>query len=109
MSKYFTRLFFIIFPLFAMAQSTGTIQGKLINALDEQVANVEIRLVETNGKTLTNTNGEFVFKNLSPGIYNLYPIYDGFQFGIETIQLKSGEVLDVTLYIQMTTYNLDEV
>ncbi len=109
MSRNFTCLLFILFPLFILAQSTGIIQGKLINALDDQVENVEIRMVETNGKTLTNKEGAFVFKNLPPGIYNIYPFYDGFQYGIETIQIKSGEVQNVILSIEMSTYNLDEV
>ncbi|MGC1633006.1 MAG: TonB-dependent receptor [Gelidibacter sp.] len=92
-----------------MAQNNGTIQGKLINTLDEQVENVEIRLVETNGRTLTDREGAFSFMNLPAGTYNIYPLYDGFQFGIETVQLKAGEAKNVTLYIEMSTYNLDEV
>lgn len=109
MFRNFTCLLLIVFPLLVLSQSTGVIQGKLINALDDQVENVEIRLVETNGKTLTNKEGRFIFKNLPPGNYNIYPIYDGFQFGIETIQIKSGEVQNVILHIEMMTYDLDEV
>ncbi|MEO5788157.1 TonB-dependent receptor [Gelidibacter sp.] len=109
MFRNFTCLLLILFPLLVLSQSTGVIQGKLINALDDQVENVEIRLVETNGKTLTNKEGRFIFKNLPPGNYNIYPIYDGFQFGIETIQIKSGEVQNVILHIEMMTYDLDEV
>ena len=109
MLRKFTRFSFLLFTLCSMAQNTGIIQGKLINALDEQVENVEIRLVETNARTLTDKQGGFVFKNLPSGVYNMYPVYDGFQFAIQSVQVRAGTVQDVTLYIEMLTYNLDEV
>lgn len=109
MIRSFLNLFFMIFSVLAVAQHTGTIEGTLINALDDQVENVEIRLVETNGRTLTDKNGNFVFKNLPSGTYHLYPVYDGFQYGIEKVHIKVGEVLKVALYIEMNTYDLDEV
>lgn len=109
MIRSLSSLFSIFFSLFAMAQNTGTIQGKLINSLDDQIENIEIRLVETNGRTLTDKKGEFVFKNLPPGNYNVYPVYDGFQFGIENVQVRTGEVKIITLYIEMQAYDLDEV
>lgn len=109
MFRNFTLFFFLLFSLFSIAQNTGTIRGRLVNSLDEQVTNVEIRLVETNSKTLTNNEGAFIFENLPSGTYNIYPVYDGFQFAIETVQVHVGEVREVTLYIEMMTYNLDEV
>lgn len=109
MLRNFTSFFFLFFSLFSMAQNTGTIRGKLINLLDDQIENVEIRLVETNARTLTNKEGEFAFKNLPPGFYNIYPVYDGFQFDIKNVQVGAGEVQEVTLHIEMMTYNLDEV
>lgn len=109
MKRSFFSLILILFSLLAKAQHTGTIQGKLINSLDEQIEGIEIRLVETSAKTLTDKKGEFTFKNVPPGNYNLYPIYDGFQYGIENVQLRSGEVKIVTLYIAMAAYDLDEV
>lgn len=92
-----------------MAQQNGAIKGTLVNSLDEQIENIEIRLVETNGTIVTNAKGEFVFEDLSPGKYHVYPVYDGFQFGIKTVELRAGEVQQVALFIEMTTYDLDEV
>lgn len=109
MIKRSPSLFFLLYSLLALAQNTGTIQGYLTNALDGQIEGVEIRLVETNGSTLTNKRGEFVFKDLPSGTYHIYPVYDGFQFNIENVHLRTGEVKIVTLYIEMATYDLDEV
>lgn len=109
MLRSFTGLLLMFSSLFVQAQNTGTIEGVLINTLDDQIEHIEIRLVEANAKTFTNKDGVFVFKDLPPGNYNIYPVYDGFQFGIENIQLSVGQVQQVTLYIEMMTYNLDEV
>ena len=95
--------------MFSLAQNTGTLKGKIVNSIDGHLENIEIHLVETNAKTLTNNEGEFTFKNLPFGKYNIYPTYDGFQFSIETVQLEKGEVQEVTLYIGTMNYSLDEV
>lgn len=101
--------FFTFFSLFSIAQNNGTIQGKIVNSLDDQLENIEIRLVENNSKTLTDKDGYFIFGNLSPGTYNFYPVYDGYQFSIETIQVEAGEVADVVLHIGTMNYSLEEV
>lgn len=109
MIRNFSLFFFLLFAVCSMAQNTGTLRGKLINSLDEQIENIEIRLVETNARTLTNKEGEFIFKNLPSGFYNIYPVYDGFQYAIENVQVHAGEIQEITLYIAMMTYSLDEV
>ena len=109
MLRNFTHLFFLLFSLFSVAQNTGTIRGNVINSIDEQLENIEIRLVETHARTLTNRDGEFIIKNLPPGIYHIYPIFNGFQFSVITVHLSIGEVQEVTLRIEMETYSLDEV
>ena len=67
MLKNLLFIFFILFSLLAMAQNTGTIRGKVVNSIDDQLENIEIRLVENNERVLTSKDGEFVFKNLPVG------------------------------------------
>ncbi|MEO8934329.1 MAG: TonB-dependent receptor [Xanthomarina sp.] len=92
-----------------MAQNTGTLRGKVVNSIDDQIENIEIRLVENTVQALTSKDGEFVFENLPTGTYIIYPVYDGFQFSVETVHVKAGKVQEVTLFIQMEINNLDEV
>ncbi|MGO3181766.1 MAG: TonB-dependent receptor [Aequorivita sp.] len=109
MLRNFTSFFFLLFSLFSVAQNTGTLHGKIVNSIDDQLENIEVYLVETNARTLTNKEGEFIFENLNAGTYNIFPTYDGFQFPIETVQVAEGEEQEVTLYIGTMSYSLDEV
>ena len=108
-SKYTAYLLIFLVPLISLAQNTATLQGKIVNSIDDQLENIEVHLVETNAKTLTNKEGGFTFINLSPGIYTIYPTYDGFQFPIETVQLAAGEIQQLTLHLGTMNYSLDEV
>lgn len=99
----------MFFSVYALAQNTGNLYGKIVNSIDGQLENIEIHLVETNAQTLTNKGGEFAFENLTAGTYNIYPVYDGFQFPVETVNLEVGKVQEVTLYIGTMNYTLEEV
>lgn len=92
-----------------MAQISGTIQGKVVNSMADQLENIEVYLVENNTKTLTDSSGSFTFKDLSTGVYNLYAVHDGFQFPIETVNVEEGQMLQVTLYLGTMNYSLEEV
>src|SRR5699024_6843526 len=70
---------------------------------------IEVRIVETASKTLTDSDGHFTFENLNPGTYTIYPFYDGFQYAPEIVELKSGETKNITLLIGSMEYSLDEV
>ncbi|HLW30919.1 MAG TPA: DUF2012 domain-containing protein, partial [Aequorivita sp.] len=109
MSRNIPVFFFTLFSLFSIAQNNGTIQGEIVNSLDDQLENIEVHLAETNRRTLTDKEGYFIFKDLAPGTYNLYPVYDGYQFSIETVQVEAGIVKDVVLHIGTMNYSLEEV
>lgn len=93
----------------AVAQADRAIVGKVENSLDGQVANIQIYLVEGNKKTVTGPEGNFTFKNLPPGIYHLYAVYDGFQFPAETVQVIPGEDSSIVLSLGTMSYDLEEV
>lgn len=109
MARNFLFIFFTLFYLCSIAQNSSSIQGKIVNSIDDQLENIEIHLVENNSKTLTDKEGNFIFHNLSPGTYTLYPVYDGYQFPIETVELEEGEMQEVILNIGTVNYSLDEV
>lgn len=109
MLRNFSVLFLILFFQVSWAQNTGEIQGKILNSLDDQLENITVNLVETNAQVLTDKNGEFVFKNLPPGIYNIYAVHDGFHFPVETMEVEPDKIQEVTLYLGTMNYSLDEV
>lgn len=107
--KRYHSLAFMMFPLFSLAQNSGTIQGKIENSLDNQLENIEIYLMETNSKVITDLEGRFQFTNLASGNYTIYAVHDGFQFPIQSVHLESNEIKEVVLYIGTMNYSLDEV
>lgn len=109
MLRNLSLFFFSLFSLFSTAQNTGVLQGRIVNSVDNQLENIEIHLVEINSQTLTNKEGNFIFKNLPSGTYTIYSAYEGFQFPVETVQVLVGEVQEVTLYMGTMNYNLEEV
>ncbi|WP_026452317.1 TonB-dependent receptor [Aequorivita capsosiphonis] len=99
----------MFFSLFAVAQNSGSLQGNIVNSLNDQLENIEIHMVESSAVALTNKKGAFIFQNLAPGSYNVYAVYDGFQFPVETVEVEAGEMQQVTLYIGTLNYTLEEV
>jgi outer membrane cobalamin receptor len=109
MLRNLNLLLFLFYTSFSIAQNSSAIQGKIENSLDGQLENIEIYLIETNSRALTDQEGKFQFTNLIAGTYNIYPVYDGFQFPIQTVHLKKNEVQEVTIYIGTMNYSLEEV
>ncbi|QAA80499.1 TonB-dependent receptor [Aequorivita sp. H23M31] len=109
MLRNFSALFLLLFVQITLAQNTEIIRGKIINSLDEQLENITIHLVETNTVVQTDSEGKFIFKNLAPGIYNLFAVYDGFNFPVETVVVVSGSVSEVILHLGTMNYSLEEV
>jgi len=101
--------FLLLFSLTIIAQNKAEINGRVINALDGQVENVEIHLVESNSKTFTDAVGEFSFQNIFPGTYNIYAVYDGIQFPIETVTIIGNKSETILLRIGESSYSLEEV
>src|SRR5690554_6324926 len=109
MPRIFLVIIFIFASYFSFSQTSGTVHGEVINSLDNHIHGVVVRVVENNAETLTDENGKITLTDLSPGNYTLYPVYDGFQYATQTVELKSGETKNITLYIGSMNYSLEEV
>jgi len=109
MPRIFLVLIFIFASYFSFSQTSGMIHGEIINSLDNHIHGVVVRVVENNAETLTDENGKFTLTDLPPGNYTLYPIYDGFQYATQSVEVKSGETKNITLYIGSMNYSLEEV
>lgn len=108
------RLLFALLMCFAqtaLAQRTSEnlakLSGSVKDALsNEPLAGVSVSIEGLSGGTKTDSAGVYVFKNLKPGVYNVYFSLVGYQkksqFDVQVSNAKPS-VLDVLLEVQMTT------
>lgn len=65
---------------------TGIIKGRIADADTKRTLDFVTLLLQQNGKTIASTmsdeDGAFIFKNLSPGVYNLKSSYVGYSASI---------------------------
>jgi hypothetical protein len=105
---------FLVLPIRATAQNqstTGVIQGSVADATGASLpgVTVEARNLETNqSRTLvTETDGRFVFLQLSPGSYRVTFTLSGFATTVqENVQLTVGQ--SITLPVVMKVSGVSE-
>lgn len=59
----------VSFVLFASAQQSVALKGKVINSAGEAISNATIQLLNTNFFTTSDNNGDFSFQNIAIGKY----------------------------------------
>ncbi len=78
--------------LVAVAQGTGTIQGRVYNPATQQyVRNAEVRLQGTNQVTATESDGTFEFLGVPAGPATVTVIYTGYKTATETFTVSAGQ------------------
>jgi len=96
-------------------QGTGMIKGKIVSTTNKQPLDyVSLQLKEkglVKATVITDDDGEFVFKNLSPGIYELVATYVGYKGAIiSNIQVIPNEIRFVNFTMEVSnTMNLQDV
>ena len=103
-------LLLIILPFNLLAQS-GVIKGFVFNSTSNQP--IEFATVAIEGTTLgmqTNETGNYEFKNLSPGLYNLVVSYVGFKKkSVLEIQVSNAKPAIVDVDLDETASELNEI
>ena len=108
-------LILFTYPCAAFGQqvpsSTGEIYGTVYQQdLEQPVASAQIRIVETNQRTITDQNGEFRFRNLPVGTYTLTTSASGYNPPPDVvITIETGETTELKIYLEQITVELDEV
>jgi iron complex outermembrane recepter protein len=78
--------------LFAQAQGTGTIQGRVFNPVSKDyVRNAEVRLDGTNQVTYTEGDGSFQFIGVAAGSASITVNYSGYNTVKETFTVAAGQ------------------
>jgi len=77
---------------------TGTIKGKVTTRDGEPAGQVNVIIGELKMGIVTPVTGEFLFKNIKPGIYTVIISYSGLQSQRRTVAVKATDTaaVDVT-------------
>jgi outer membrane receptor for ferrienterochelin and colicins len=101
-------LFLFVLPFGLVAQTTGSIQGKVYS--DEGTLEfVNVVLKNTAYGTITNGNGTFRIDNIPTGNYKIKASFLGFQQTERNITVTAGKVSQADFKLSETDSRLDEV
>lgn len=108
MVRQFLVFFFCSCNALLFAQNK-TIEGTIVNELDQNVHNIEILLVELDLNTHSDELGNFKFPNLPSGVFTLIAIYDGYSFPPVYADLRELNQKQITITLGQSEFNLEEV
>jgi hypothetical protein len=103
----FTLLFF---QNASFAQISQPVRGNISDATNQQkLARVTVSLAETEYKTFTNENGDFIIKNVPPGRYTAIVTNVGYSTKkITELLLQSGKELILNVTLEPSVNQLSE-
>jgi hypothetical protein len=93
LKKYLLTAFLQICWLIGIAQSTGSIKGKVLSADNVPVEAAHVQLKGASMVTATDSHGVFMFENVPNGQYKLLVTAIGFQNAEKTSGCKPGKQL----------------
>ncbi len=93
----------------AVAQ-TGTVEGRVtVQGTGEPIANAEVRILNTNIGTRTDSDGEFVLLNVPVGRQELRVAQIGYRMGLLEMNVSPGVSTTQEIQLSVTVLRLDEV
>jgi len=92
------------------AQSTGTIEGQVIEKQTmEALAGVNVVLSETSYGTATNADGNYQISDIPAGTYTLRATFLGFQEFTTAVQVEAGQTLTLDIELGETIFRSEEL
>lgn len=88
------------------AQSTGTIEGRVVDQAEAAVANAPVLLVPSGRQVISEADGRFIFANVPAGSWILRVSVASEGEGTERVEVASGETVRVTISLT-TLFHLD--
>jgi len=111
----FNRLLCLLFallaatPAFSNEEPLSAIKGRVLTGEGSPVPYVPVQIKEKNKGTMTNENGEFVFKRLRAGHYTLQVVIMGYQAISKEVDLTDDQILSVDIQLEATNQQLQEI
>ncbi len=101
-SRAMILIFSLVFSSAALAASEGTLRGVVLDDESlEALIGVDVVLVGTGHKAMTDLEGRFEITGLRPGIYDLRATYLGYSAKfVARIEVPSGGVAEVELRLE---------
>lgn len=109
MQKIFYFFITVLFPIALQAQSQYfDLQGKIFDATTQKpLALADIFLKEIQKGTVSDGQGNFIFKKIPNGEYTITISYVGYQSVTKKINTKNNK--EIKIYLNVETENLQEV
>ncbi|WP_207423089.1 TonB-dependent receptor [Desertivirga brevis] len=106
MKRILLTMLLLLSSILIFAQST-TLGGKVVSAAGESLPGASVKVNGTG--TNTNSNGEFLLKNLPAKKLNLVVTYTGFAAHQEEVDLSAGSKTDLVITLKSDHLALTEV
>jgi iron complex outermembrane receptor protein len=100
---------FLALPAFSNEEPLSAIKGKVITQDGAAIPYVTIQIKEKNRGTVTNENGEFVFKRVRPGHYTLQVMLIGYKSVTQEVDVAEDQIAQVNIQLEATNQQLQEV
>jgi len=97
------------FPQLASAPARGSIKGRVRTNDGKPAPYVNIFIVESNKKTLSDEDGYFSFINLKNGTYTLKTSFVGLKVQSQKVSVTEGETTTIEFILTESSAQLDEV
>ena len=102
--------FVLLTPLAASAQSTGTIQGVVIEGISEEpIPGANVIVEELGIGAATDLDGAYVIEDVPAGNYTLVVSFIGFRRFQTNVEVSAGEVVTENIELIEDRLGLDEV
>lgn len=87
MQKILLLVLSTLFVFSSFAQTTGSINGRIVDTDGEPVPSITVSLGGISNHTMTNDNGEFSMRNIPSGVYTLEATGIGFTAAKQNVQI----------------------
>ncbi|HEX9652710.1 MAG TPA: TonB-dependent receptor, partial [bacterium] len=108
--RVFSFIAFLLIPVSAMSQTTGRVQGKIVDAeTGRGVSGVNVVLSGTVFGASSNTEGEFEISGLPPGSYRVLASHLSYKSIEQVVEVAAGQTVVIEFHLQPGAIDLATV
>src|SRR5699024_8834842 len=99
----------LLIPLFALAQTSATLEGTVMDVEGQPLSGANVLLVESSQGAAADTDGYFEINNIEAGTYTLRITFIGYQALETELTFGSGETVKQTFKLELSAVKVEEV